>query len=176
MIYIEDYKGYKEANKELIEKLKERNSIIFDHFNDVLTVLGYIEMMKDTNNLDEDLEIIFDSGFAYFFSQFEMVKLMYDKYFNKKFSEFVEYEVLVNYYLYLEDLKDTLKEENRLNRKLKEGLENILFKIENIISSKTPYEDSMLEDLNNDVENLSISNPPLTTQEVFGMIIEELGL
>jgi len=34
----------------------------------------------------------------------------------------------------------------------------------------------MLEDLNNDVENLSISNPPLTTQEVFGMIIEELGL
>ena len=49
MLYINDYKSYKEANKKFFDVLSTNNSMVFDRFSDILKVLGYIELMHDTN-------------------------------------------------------------------------------------------------------------------------------
>ena len=176
MIYIDDYKGYKESNKSFFKTLEDNSSLVYDRFNDILKVLGYVEMMHDTNSLDEDLETIFESGYSYFYEQMEMVKIIYKNYYNSNYQKFSKYEVVINYYLYLEDLLATLSEDKKINKKVKEGLEKILDKIDNLLANQNDFEESFLDELDSDVESLSINNPPLTTQEVFGMIVEELEI
>ena len=177
MLYINDYKSYKEANKKFFDVLSTNNSMVFDRFSDILKVLGYIELMHDTNRVDEDLETIFETGYFYLYGQMETVKLFYHNYFNSNYEEFSKYEVLINYYLYLEDLLDTLSDDGKLiNKNVKEGIDKIIKKIDTILMEHLTYSDKMLEDINCEINSLSIKNTPLTTQEVFGMIAEERDL
>ena len=79
--------------------------------------------------------------------------------------------------LYLEDLLDTLSDDGKLiNKNVKEGIDKIIKKIDTILMEHLTYSDKMLEDINCEINSLSIKNTPLTTQEVFGMIAEELDL
>lgn len=177
MLYINDYKGYIKANKKFFDILSDNNSMIYDRFSDISKVLGYIELMYDTNKVDEDLETIFESGYSYFYNQMETVKLIYFNYFNSNYEEFSKYEVLINYYLYLEDLLDTLSDDGKtVNKNVKEGIDKIIKKIDTTLMQHLSYSDKMLEDINCEINQLPIKNAPLTTQEVFAMIAEELDL
>lgn len=177
MIYINDYKGYKESNKKFFELLSSNNSMVYDRFADVFKVLGYIELMYDSKKIDEDLETIFESGYLYLYEQMEMVKLFYQNYFKGNYNEFKEYEVLINYYLYLEDLLDTLSDDGKkVDKKVKDGIDKIIKKIDTILLQHLSFSDNLLDEVNCDIDALSIKNPPLTTIEVFAMIVEELEI
>ncbi|HNZ77352.1 MAG TPA: hypothetical protein PLH44_02620 [Bacilli bacterium] len=178
MINIEDYKSYYQDNHDFFALLIENNSLVYDRLSDVFKVLGFIEMMVDMyKKIDEELEIIFETGFSYFHEQIEQIKIYYKDYFKGNFIKFERYAQLINYNLYLDDLKEALNEKELLNNETKEGLTELEQEIENILVKQEKFNDDDINRFDLMVGELVNSSEPIyTTQEIFAMIVEELEL
>lgn len=178
MINIEDYKSYYQDNNDFFALLIENNSLVYDRLSDVFKVLGFIEMMVDMyQKIDEELEIIFETGFSYFHEQIEQIKIYYKDYFKGNFIKFERYAQLINYSLYLDDLEEALNEKELLNKETKEALTGLGQEIENILIKQEKFSDEDIDRFDLIVgELVNSSNPIYTTQEIFAMIVEELEL
>lgn len=176
MIDIGDYKSYFHQNFSLIELLRENNSLVYDRINDVLKVLGFIEMLADENKtIEEDFEVIFEVGFSFFHEQFEEIKVYYDEYFKKDFHKFLQYDSLMNYALYLEDLEEVLKEKSMYDDDVKSVVNKISGEIDKILNDQLPFELNLIDSFNENLEH-KVPVGVLTTMEIFAMIVEELNL
>jgi hypothetical protein len=176
MIDIEDFKSYFHQNFSLIELLRENNSLVYDRISDVLKVLGFIEMLADEDKtIEEDFEVIFKVGFSFFHEQFEEIKAYYNDYFKRDFPKFLQYETLINYTLYLEDLEEVLKEKSMYNEDVKTAVNSITGEIDKILSAQLPFELNLLDNFNEILEH-KVPVGVLTTLEIFAMIVEELVL
>lgn len=176
MINVQDYKAYIHHNYNFLELLRENNSYIYERLNDVLKVLGYIEMLVDDEiKVNEDLEVIFEVGFSYLHEQLEEIKVYYNTYFNRDYPLFRQYEQFINYSLYLDDLEEVLKEKKLYSVNAQIAIKEIADDIDNVLLNKLNPNKDLFEKFNNLIEaNVPIGT--ITTLEVFGMIVEELTL
>lgn len=171
-----DYSSWYVQNKGLFEELFKNDSIIYTQLNDVIKVLNHIATLNK-NDIDEELEVFKDTGFAYLFTKVEEVKYYLKYYFNDNMTKFLVYEPLINYALYLDDLKDTLQENEMYNHEAKKSFDDIHHEIETIIKEKHDYSNDYLDKYNTVVLSVVPSDfELLTIPEIFGRIVEEMQL
>ena len=90
---------------------------------------------------------------------------------------FLNYEPIINYSLYLNDLKEALIEDESFSERLNEEINQINTNIEKLISEKRPFVLKVLDDYDSRI--LALINPNktiLTTPEVYDRIYEELQI
>ncbi len=173
---INDYKNWFLKKQEIIHHLSHHDSIIITKVENVIKVLNYISKLKE-EEIDEDLSVIFDCGFSYIYQVIDEVEIYLEKYFENNMYQFLNYELLINYNLYINDLKDSLIENEYYTDEINEELNFISNNIENIISEKRPFIEKVLDEYDNRL--MTVINPNviiLTTPEVYDRIYEELQI
>lgn len=173
---INDYKNWYLRKKHFIDHLKEHDSLIISRINNVIEVLNTIAEMKP-EEIDGDYDLIFDCGYSYLYSTIDEVEIYLHKYFDDNLHQFMDYEPLINYALYVNELKATLVEQDSINMDADEEFDGVLDDIEDILRYKRPYLDSKLDEF--DARLLStfvFKKEHLTTPEIFNQIAEELEI
>jgi hypothetical protein len=110
---LKEYQSWYSENRDFFEGLKAHQSLLYTRLHPIYDVLYYLyKENKNSDSLDEDINKIIQVGLEYLHQQVFTCKLYYEKFFNKDFHAFLEYDRVVNYILFLEDLKYELKEKN----------------------------------------------------------------
>ena len=176
MIQSNDFKGYLKDNHDFIMELHHHDSILISRLQDVLKVLWYIcEYADEGNQITEEQEIFFETGFSYFHEQLEMIKIYLNKYFKSDLHYLLEYERAVNYSLYLGDLSEALSEKGYLTKKAENTINNILDELESIIREKKEFEEEIFNSYDLQIESILPKNVEIhTTDFIFSLIIDEL--
>lgn len=174
----EDYLSYMNEVQELIEMMINNNSTIYYVLNDVIKVTDYIYRFHEENeNIDEDLEEIFDIGFGFLANTLEDLKTYYYDYFEKDIDKFNYYSELMLYSVYIEDYKGYLEVNDLLNDDVEKALNELIYQIDSILVNKKPYDKSFvlsLDSVINTVLPMDADYKPV--YNVFRMIVEELGI
>ncbi len=108
---INEYQSWLSENKAFYNKLKSHKSILHTRFYPIYEVLLYLYNEYKDDELDEDVEKIFQVGLEYIHIQFFNCKIYLEKSFNNDFHEFLNYDRVINYLLFIEDLKYELTEQ-----------------------------------------------------------------
>jgi thiamine kinase-like enzyme len=105
-----DYASWKIENHKLIEKFKENHNNLYERFEPVFVVIDHIyDSVCTQDDLDEDLENIFEIGFNYLNSQFNVIKIYYESLFGSNCDDFKEYTEMIYYLLYIFDLRTDIE-------------------------------------------------------------------
>ncbi|MCF7926533.1 MAG: hypothetical protein K9L74_03065 [Candidatus Izimaplasma sp.] len=105
-----DYASWKLETHDLIEKFKEKNSLIYERFEPIIVVLDYIyNQVCDEQGIDDDLKSIFQIGFHYIYEQFELIKIYFEKIFDSDWDDFLEYSELLLYLLFILDFRKDIE-------------------------------------------------------------------
>jgi translation elongation factor EF-G len=144
-----EYASWKKENAFFYEELKEHETMLFDRFYPVYEVMNHIEKEVAAEKLkfDDDLKKIFDVGLAFLHEQFETCKIYLDTDFKKDLHAFLAYESIVNYILYIEDVRYELVEKN------------------------LEYDDQLVEELLDELE--AIIDQRQEIAENFGLYVDE---
>lgn len=173
---IKDYKSWIVSKQHLLKHLEHHNSVIISKVENVIKTLNFICSLKE-EDFNDDYSVIFDCGYSYIYQVVSEIELYLDKYFDNDMHQFLKYELLINYSLYLNDLKDALIENEAFSNELNEEMKAINNNIDNILSTKRDYVDRVLDDYDNRLIALMTSNEMvLTTPEVYDRIYEELQI
>lgn len=134
-IIFRDYASWKLENQELLETFESNDNSIYERFEPVYVVLDHIyEMVCDGSELDEDLQIIFETGFAYLSNQLEVIKIYFETLFQKKCDDFIEFSDMILYLIYIADFRADL-ENNGFESDIPE-LDELETTIENLIMER----------------------------------------
>ena len=121
----DDYLSWKKENYELISALVKNKSKTIQRFSPVIAVVDYLSEMKEKENLSEDEELIFSSGFDYIYDQFQIIETLLEKNFNNDIKEMEKYGQTINLLLYANDFKAELKNYNIADKKLSELIDKL---------------------------------------------------
>ncbi|QWB99922.1 hypothetical protein KHQ88_07240 [Mycoplasmatota bacterium] len=150
---LKEYQSWYIENKEFFEGLKSHESVLYTRLYPVYDVLYFLyKENKNEDSLDEDIDKIIQVGLEYLHGQLFTCKLYYEKFFNKNFHAFLEYDRVVNYLLFLEDLKYELNEK-KIDYDT-EGLEDIIDYLESMISEKKEVLDNLNVYIDSRVSNI----------------------
>lgn len=177
MIQSKDYNYYIKENNDFINKLKNKESVLYLRLNDVIKVLGYIVKLEEKDgHVEEELETIFESGFSYIHEHLEIIKLYYERFFESNIDKLLEYQMIINYLLYLDDLSEVLEEKGLYNKKVKHEFDTFVQKLEDIIKTKKSFNPNDLDEFNTIIDSFIPQNENiLTTDYIFTLILEEIG-
>ena len=101
-----DYANWKLENYDLIESLVKNKSKAIARFTSVIAVVDYLyDKYVEEKKLDEDLELIFSSGFDYIYDQFLMIETLLEKNFNNDMNKLEKYSKTINLLLYINDFQ-----------------------------------------------------------------------
>lgn len=173
---LNDYKNWYASKHDLIHHFMHHNSIIFNRVENVIKTLNFIVKLKESE-FNEDYSVIFDCGYGYIYQVVSEVELLLDKYFDNNMHQFLNYEPIINYSLYLNDLKEALIEDESFSPELNDEINQINTSIERIISERREFILRVLDDYDSRI--LALVNPNktvLTTPEVYDRIYEELQI
>ncbi len=130
-----DYASWKIENNDTIEEFIKNHSIIYERIEPVYEVLNHIyHMIVEKQEVDEDLETIFEVGFNYLNTQFEIIKIYFETLFQSKCDDFVEYSDMILFLLYIFDLRADM-ESNDIDTDIVE-LDDLEVNIENMIMER----------------------------------------
>ena len=119
-IIYKDFASWKIENTQIIEQFDKNSSVVYERLEPVYEVLNHIyDMVVDQNEIDEDLETIFQVGFNYLNTQFDVIKIYFETLFQSKCEDFDEYSNLIVFLLYIYDLRTDL-ENNDINSDIEE--------------------------------------------------------
>lgn len=108
---LKDYASWKMENYEMLEKFKKDHNPVYLRLEPVHVVLEHIyDMACNNQEIDEDLENIFNIGFEYLYSQLNVIKIYYEKLFKSNCDEFLEYSEMILFLLFIFDLKTDIDE------------------------------------------------------------------
>ncbi len=145
---IKEYNLWLKENQHFILHLKEHESTLFTRLSPIYVVLNYFteEIQNKRLVLDEDIYKIFQVGFEYLHSQIYTCKLYLENTFKNNFHDFLNYDNIIGYILYLEDLRYEVLEsgvdfDESLYNKSVNKLEEIMNK-----AQKTPENINLLID------------------------------
>ncbi|XFA98341.1 hypothetical protein ACAG96_05610 [Candidatus Izemoplasma sp. B36] len=146
---IKEYKSWINENQNFIIHLKNHDSALYTRFMPVYMVLNFLyeEYSNNQDEFTEDLFKIFQVGFEFIYSQIFTCKIYLEKTFNNDFHQFIEYDKVIGYLLYVEDLRYELKEhdqdadENIVNN-LVRYLEDLMINKEEIPETLNLYVDA----------------------------------
>ena len=169
-----DYEYWYKENKDLLEHLEHHDSLLYEEYKNIIKVLNYIKDL-DTSEIDNDLEVIFDEGYAYIYDRFNYIKTCLKQDFIGDLHAFLKYEELFRYYLFLEDIADAFDREDMDTKVIKEAFDNIQNKILDTINDRKPFKRDMLEEFDIVVSSFIPSDKMLqTVPEVINQIYDEL--
>ena len=170
----EDYEKWYQENEEFFSHLYHHDSIIFERMADIIGVLNHILQLEE-HDIDADLEVFFDVGYAYLFNRVEEIKLYLMKYFKNDLHHFLDYEVVLNYYFYLDDLKDTLLQDENYTESIQDEFDSMQEEIIQLMESHKKFDVSIIDVFNNRLLSVIPSKKEyLTTPEIFTRALEEL--
>lgn len=102
-----DYANWKLENYDLIESLVKNKSKAISRFTSVIAVVDYLyDKYVEEKKLDDDLELIFSTGFDYIYDQFLMIETLLEKNFNNDINELEKYSKTINLLLYINDFQN----------------------------------------------------------------------
>lgn len=161
----------------MIETFQKNESAIFDRLDPVYTVLNHIyDLLVEEQEIDEDLDTIFIAGFNYLHSQFEIIKIYYEKLFKSKCDDFVNYSEMVLYLLYIFDIRTDL-ENNEINSNI-EKLNELETSIENMIIERGTDFDYIKDQMNETLKTIfdKLDYDFISIVDIFVEIAESLGI
>lgn len=129
---VKDYNSWLKDNMSFIIHLDKHDSSLYMRIQPIYEVLNFLSNENQENGMDfsDDLSKIFQVGLEYLNTQVDTCKLYLEKMFNNDFHEFLTYDRVVGYILYLEDLRYEIVENNiHLNEKAINDLNDYLEKI-----------------------------------------------
>ncbi|MDD3129476.1 MAG: hypothetical protein PHF05_00835 [Candidatus Izemoplasmatales bacterium] len=110
---LKEYQSWLIENKKFYEHLKNHNSSLYTRFQPVFDVLNHLHHeFQENNEYTEDIEKIFQVGLEYINLQFFTCKVYLEKTFNSDFHQFLSYDQVISYSLFVEDLKYELIEKS----------------------------------------------------------------
>ena len=172
-----DYASWKIENSETLEVFNDNSSVIYERLEPVYVVLNHIyDMVVEKKDVDEDLETIFQVGFNYLNTQFDIIKIYYETLFQSKCDDFVEYSDMILFLLYIFDLRADM-ESNDIDSDIEE-LNDLETNIENAVMERRDDHEFINSKMN---ETLSIVFDLMDYEyvsiiDVFVEIAENLGL
>lgn len=140
---IKEYKSWNNENKNFIDHLKSHDSSLYTRIMPVYEVLNFLynDYIDNQDEFTEDLLKIFQVGFEFLHSQIFTCKIYLEKIFTNDFHNFIEYDRVIGYLLYIEDLRYELKENNR---KINETLiKNLVDYLEDLMNKKLEIPDTL---------------------------------
>lgn len=176
-IIYKDYASWKIENTNIIEQFNSNKSVVYERLEPVYKVLNHIyDMVVEENEIDEDLETIFQVGFNYLNTQFDIIKIYFETLFQSKCEDFDEYSGLILFLLYIYDLRIDL-ENNDIDSEIEE-LNELETNIENMIMERRDDHEYINAKMN---ETLAIvfdlmDYEYVSIVDVFVEIAENLGL
>lgn len=131
-IVLKDFAAWKMENDQIFHKFQENESVIYERLEPVYKVVNHLyNSVCEGGELDEDTETIFQVGFNYLHSQFEVIKIYYETLFQSSCDDFIDYSEMLLFLLYIFDIKNDLEnhgydsEIEELNE-LEESIENMI--------------------------------------------------
>lgn len=175
---IREYNLWLKDNQHFILHLRNHDSSLYTRISPVYEVLNHIKEEYGDNNpdLDNDIWKIFQVGLEYLHSQIDTCKLYLENTFKNDFHVFLEYDHVVGYLLYLEDLRYELEENQiaynkRVMDNLVEFLEEIMTDKGEVSENLNLYVDSEVHKIA-DMTNLDFQS----IIDIFVQIAETLGI
>ena len=140
---LKEYISWINENQEFYQELQEHDSVLFDRFMPVYAVLEKLahDIAGGTMELDEDLSRIFTVGLEFLHDQFQTCKLYLDTKFHSDLHQFLAYDKVVDYILYIEDVRYELEEKHFSYKE--DSVEALLDMLEDIIEKKTPVAETL---------------------------------
>lgn len=138
-----EFDSWKAENTDLLEELREHEAIVFDRIYPVFEVLNQMEKRVGSGSLpmDPDLRKIFDVGFAFLSEQVDSCRMYLETYFQNDLHAFLEYESVINYILFVEDVRYELEEKNAKYDET--AAETLLDELEEILAEKKPVSENL---------------------------------
>ncbi len=178
---LKDYASWKIENHVMLETFKNNNNLIYQRIEPVYLVLDYIyDIACDKQELDEDLETIFEIGFKYLHDQLNVIKIYYESLFQSNCDDFAHYSEMLMFLIYINDIRTDL-ENHGFNSDM-EVLNNTETYIENMIMERREDYDYVRNLMNTalkkvfdtiDYEYVSIIDIYVEIAENFGIFIYE---
>lgn len=172
MKIFDDCKSYINDNIFLIKSLKKKNFVLFDRFIDPLNIIEFINKKQlSKEKIDEDLITIYYQAFSYLYNCIETFKIYFKNYFNENLNTIKQYDLLLNYILYLDDLLEQTEDKNLKSFLLLESK-----KLETILIDKKNFSLNELDELDAKLYAHILDKNLLSSQEIFSLIAEEMGV
>lgn len=172
-----DYAAWKLENLETLEKFKENNSILYERLEPIYAVLEDIyDKVCENCELDEDHATIFQVGFNYLNTQFEIVKIYFESLFKSDCTTFKEYNEMLLYLLYINDVRNDL-EANGFESSF-ENLNDVEVCIENMIMEKRKDFDYIKEMVDKSLKDIfaTLDYDYISIIDIYVEIAESLGI
>ena len=150
---LKDFVNWKLDNIEVLERFKHHGSFIYDRLEPVYVVLNHIyERAVDEGQLEEELETIFQVGLNYLYTQFEVIRIYWEKLFASNCAAFETFTPLVGYLLFISDFRSDLEEiEDEIDFGPLNEVETL---IENMIAEQREEFDYAAECLNKAIHSI----------------------
>ncbi len=177
-IVLKDYANWKMENIEILERLKLNDSMIYTRLEPVYKVLNEIyERAVEQEDISEDLRTIFQVGLNYIHTQFEVIRIYYEKLFQSDCSRFEEYSPLMGYLLFIADFRADLEEYEEEGLDFSE-LNEVETLIENMIAEKDDHFDYAADRLNKAVDEIvkQLEFEYVSITDIFVEIAENLNV
>jgi hypothetical protein len=174
--HLKEYLAWYSENKAFYEQLKSHQSMIYTRIYPVYDVLLYLyQEYKDETNINEDIDKIIQVGLEYLHQQIFTCKIYYEKFFDKDMHAFLEYDQVINYLLFIEDLKYDLVEKGFEYDQ--EALDEIIEELESYIENKKEIPDNFNLYLDKRLsEIISIDDQIHSIIDIFVEIASTLGI
>ncbi len=174
---LKDYASWKIENYDMLELFKKNDNIIYQRLEPVFLVLDHIyDLACDEQELDEDLDTIFNIGFNYVNTQFSVIKIYFESLFQSNCDDFHDFSEFVMYLIYIYDIRTDL--ENHGFDSDIETLNNTETYIENVIMERRQEKDHVRDMLNNSLKVVfdSIDYEYVSIIDIYVEIAENFGI
>lgn len=175
-LILQDYANWKMENVEILERFKHNDSILYDRLEPVYAVLNHVYEMALEEELSEDLQTIFQVGLNYLHSQFEVIRVYYEKLFDSDCNLFEEFAPLVGYLLFISDFRADLEEYEELIDF--EPLDQVETMIENMIAERDDRFEYAAQQLNKTTNKIveQLDFEYVSVIDIYVEIAENLGV
>ncbi len=172
-----DYASWKLENVEMLQKFQQNHNVIFERLEPVYVVVEHIyDMVCEKQEIDEDLETIFEVGFNYLHAQIEVIKIYFESLFKSDCDDFEDYAEMLLFLLYIYDIRNDL--ENHGFDSGIEELSNAETYIENVIMERrneSEYVRNLMGEALKKVED-TIDYDYVSIIDIYVEIAENLGI
>ncbi len=176
-IVLKDFANWKMENIDVLEKFKHNRILLYDRFEPVYEVLNTIyEKAVEQEELSEDLQTIFQVGLTYLHTQFEVIRIYYEKLFNSDCHLFEDYTPLVTYLLFISDFRSDLEEfEETIDFS---DLNDVESQIENMIAERDNRFDYAADILNKAISDIEsqLDHEYVSIIDIFVEIADNLNV
>jgi len=174
---LKDYASWKIENHVILDTFRNNNNMIYERLEPVYLVLEHIyDLVCEQQEIDEDLETIFNIGFNYMHSQYSVIKIYFESLFQSNCEDFEEYHEMLLFLMYIFDVRTDL-ENHDIDSDI-ESLNNTETYIENMIMERRKDFDYVRNMMNETLANVfeQIDYEYVSIVDIYVEIAENLNI